>query len=54
MMDFISFKKDPREDDKIGEILYRAVILFRKTGLTELANKWDKILKTYNSKKLAA
>ena len=40
------------EEDRIQEILSRAVSLFRKTGLTELAEKWDRILKTYTSKKI--
>jgi hypothetical protein len=42
------------EEDRIQEILSRAVSLFRKTGLTELAEKWDKILKTYSLKKTLA
>ena len=36
---------------EIEDILTRAVSLFEKTGLTELAEKWDRILKTYLSKK---
>jgi len=51
MMDPVSIKEDSTEENKIEELLNRAVILFRKTGLIELANKWDRILKTYNSKK---
>ncbi|MFX1499953.1 MAG: hypothetical protein ACFFDH_03205 [Promethearchaeota archaeon] len=38
-------------EESIAEILDRAVNLFRKTNLTELADKWDRILKTYNSRK---
>ena len=38
-------------ENRIEEILERAVNLFQKTGLTELANKWDRILKTYSTKK---
>jgi hypothetical protein len=38
-------------ENKIEEILERAVNLFQKTGLTELANKWDRILTTYSTKK---
>lgn len=38
-------------EENIAEILDRAVNLFRRTNLTELADKWDRILKTYNSKK---
>ena len=40
------------EDNKIEEILIRAVSLFKRTGLSELAEKWDKILHTYTNKKL--
>ena len=39
-------------ENRIEEILERAVNLFQKTGLTELANKWNKILKSYSSKKI--
>jgi hypothetical protein len=39
-------------ENRIEEILERAVNLFQKTGLTELANKWNKILATYSSKKI--
>jgi len=38
-------------EENIAEILDRAVNLFRRTNLTELADKWDRILKTYNAKK---
>ncbi|MFX0104735.1 MAG: hypothetical protein ACFE75_04500 [Candidatus Hodarchaeota archaeon] len=38
-------------EENIAKILDKAVKLFRKTNLTELADKWDGILKTYNSKK---
>ncbi|MBY9003721.1 MAG: hypothetical protein KGD73_07090 [Candidatus Lokiarchaeota archaeon] len=41
------------EDNKIEEILTRAVSLFKRTGLSDLAEKWDKILRTYTNKKLA-
>ena len=41
------------EDNQIEEILTRAVSLFRRTGLSDLAEKWDKILRTYTTKKLA-
>lgn len=41
------------EDNQIEEILTRAVSLFRRTGLSDLAEKWDKILRTYTNKKLA-
>jgi hypothetical protein len=39
-------------ENRIEEILERAVNLFQKTGLKELANKWNKILTTYSSKKI--
>jgi len=51
MMDNTPLRKDLIEDNQIEEILFRAVNLFRKTGLTDLAEKWDKILKTYIGKK---
>lgn len=38
-------------EENIAKILDRAVKLFRKTNLNELAEKWDRILKTYDSKK---
>ena len=38
-------------ENRIEEILERAVNLFQKTGLTDLANKWDRILTTYSNKK---
>lgn len=38
-------------EENIAKILDRAVNLFKRTNLDELANKWDRILKTYNSKK---
>jgi hypothetical protein len=51
MMDDIPLRKDLLDDNQIEEILFRAVNLFRKTGLTELAEKWDRILKMYVGKK---
>ena len=51
MMDDIPLRKDLLEDNQIEEILFRAVNLFKKTGLTELAEKWDRILKMYVGKK---
>lgn len=39
-------------EENIAKILDRAVKLFKRTNLTELAEKWDKILKSYNSKKI--
>lgn len=38
-------------EENIKNILDRAVKLFRRTDLPELADKWDKILNTYRSKK---
>lgn len=38
-------------EENIANILDRAVKLFKRTNLNELAEKWDKILKTYRSKK---
>ena len=38
-------------EENIKNILDRAVKLFRRTELPELADKWDKILNTYRSKK---
>jgi hypothetical protein len=51
MMDDIPLRKELLEDSQIEEILFRAVNLFKKTGLTELAEKWDRILKMYVGKK---
>ena len=31
----------------IKKLIFRAVGLFKETGLNELAEKWDKILKNY-------
>ena len=51
-----SYIKDNSRDmakceENIKNILDRAVKLFRRTDLPELADKWDKILNTYRSKK---
>jgi hypothetical protein len=61
MMGFVSFNKDDKEkaldllaEEHIANILDRAVKLFRKTQLHELADKWDRILKNYYSKKREA
>ena len=51
MIDNMHLKNDLIEDKQIEKILFRAVDLFKKTGLTDLAEKWDKILKTYVAKK---
>ena len=51
MIDNIHLKNDLFEEKQIEKILFRAVDLFKKTGLTELAEKWDRILKNYVAKK---
>jgi len=51
MMDNKPLRKDLIEENQIEEILFRAVNLFQKTGLTDLAEKWDRILKMYVGKK---
>ena len=51
MMDKTPLRKDLIGENQIEEILFKAVILFKKTGLTDLAEKWDKILKMYVGKK---
>jgi hypothetical protein len=51
MIDNIHLKNDLFEEKQIEKILFRAVDLFTKTGLTELAEKWDRILKNYVAKK---
>lgn len=50
MIDNIHLKNDLIEEKQIEKILFRAVDLFKKTGLTDLAEKWDRILKTYVAK----
>ncbi len=47
MMETIKFNNDLLKEVKILQIFERAVTLFKKTGLNELAEKWNKILKTY-------
>jgi len=51
MIDNMHLNNDLIEDKQIEKILFRAVDLFKKTGLTDLAEKWDRILKTYVAKK---
>ncbi|MFX0058557.1 MAG: hypothetical protein ACFE85_00175 [Candidatus Hodarchaeota archaeon] len=51
MMNFESLKNDRAEENRIEQIISRAVILFKKTGLLDLAEKWDRILKTYTTRK---
>jgi len=50
------YLKDENQDileyeENIAKILDRAVKLFKKTKLNELADKWDKILTNYYAKK---
>ncbi|MBD3342079.1 MAG: hypothetical protein GF353_23465 [Candidatus Lokiarchaeota archaeon] len=47
----IDTKSSLRFENNIAKILSQAVDLFRETGLTELADKWDRILKNYYMKK---
>ena len=51
MLDNLSLKDTQSEENQIEEILFRAVSLFEKTGLKDLAEKWDTILKMYTGKK---
>ena len=39
-------------NNSIKKILTDSVILFRKTGLNDLAQKWERILKNYARKKM--
>ncbi|MGB5912814.1 MAG: hypothetical protein WBH31_16600 [Promethearchaeia archaeon] len=47
MMETIKFNNDLSKEAKVIQIFNRAVTLFKKTGLIDLAEKWNKILKTY-------
>ena len=55
MIDNSSYKEPTMDvgkyEENVAKILDRAVNLFKRTNLTELAEKWDRILTTYNSKK---
>ena len=51
MLNKISLEDNRIEENQIKEILDRAVNLFEKTGLKDLAEKWDTILKMYVGKK---
>ena len=51
MMETIKFSNDLSKEAKIIQILDRAVTLFKKTGLIDLAEKWNKILKNYYRKR---
>ena len=51
MLDNSSLRETTAEENQIEDILFRAVNLFEKTGLKDLAEKWDTILKMYVGKK---
>ena len=51
MLENLPLRENRHEEKQIEEILFRAVNLFEKTGLKELAEKWDMILKMYAGKK---
>jgi hypothetical protein len=51
MIEKISLSHQKIFENNIEQILERAVELFKKTGLTDLADKWERILKTYTNKK---
>jgi len=51
MLDNSSLRETAAEENQIEDILFRAVNLFEKTGLKDLAEKWDTILKMYAGKK---
>ncbi len=40
-----------KHENNIAKILERAVKLFKETDLTDLAEKWDRILKNYYRKR---
>jgi len=39
-------------NNSVKKILADSVVLFRKTGLNDLAQKWERILKNYVRKKM--
>ncbi|MGQ4876317.1 MAG: hypothetical protein ACP6IY_19825 [Promethearchaeia archaeon] len=51
MIENLSINEQGLKKNNIEEILRNSVNLFRKTGLKELAERWEIILKTYISKK---
>jgi len=51
MLDNLPLRENRSEEKQIEDILFRAVNLFEKTGLKDLAEKWDTILKMYAGKK---
>ncbi len=52
MLENLPLREYKTEERQIEDILFRAVNLFEKTGLKELAEKWDTILKMYVGKKI--
>ena len=40
-----------RLEPNVAKLIFRAVALFKETGLNDLAEKWDKILKNYTKAK---
>ncbi len=43
--------KMPKDKTQIASVLEQSIESFRRTGMQELASKWERILKTYNSQK---
>ena len=52
MLENLPLTENRSEENRMEEILFKAVNLFEKTGLKELAEKWDTILKMYVGKKV--
>jgi len=46
-MENIKLDNEISNEVRIIQIFNRAMNLFKKTGLDDLAEKWDKIIKTY-------
>lgn len=47
MTENVELNRELSNQTKMIQIFDRAVKLFEKTGLNDLAEKWNKILKTY-------
>ncbi len=43
--------KMPKDKTQIVSVLEQSIALFRRAGMSELASKWERILKTYNTQK---
>ncbi|OLS15007.1 MAG: hypothetical protein RBG13Loki_1325 [Promethearchaeota archaeon CR_4] len=41
----------PQEKSQIANVLEHSIELFQSTGMSELASKWERILKTYKTQK---